>query len=136
MAPFGRWTEYDKHAKKGQREQKMEGRRIGCVRAGSVDDRRQVQGIPHVTTFIFGITGGNFNWNCMLGPNRDLGTFVKLGFSPNPPLLCKPRDRRASDGFIMFAEVARQLSNIINGKNVPIYLYMGHSNYTLRSIVP
>jgi hypothetical protein len=57
----------------------------------------------------------------MLGPNRDLGIFVLMGFSPNPPLLCKPRDRRASDGFIMFAEDERRLSNIINGKHVPIY---------------
>jgi hypothetical protein len=29
---------------------KWRGRRIGCLRAGSVDDRMQVQGIPHVTT--------------------------------------------------------------------------------------
>jgi hypothetical protein len=70
---------------------------------------------------IFGITSGMFNWNCILVQNRDLGTFVLMGFSPNPPLLCKPRDRRASDGFIMFADVARRLSNVVKGKHVPIY---------------
>jgi hypothetical protein len=40
---------------KGAKEAKWRGRRIGCVRAGSVDDRRQVQGIPHVTTWATGI---------------------------------------------------------------------------------